>query len=675
MRTLRFCGAIVFLGAGLFGQALTSVSGSVTDPTGALLPKASVTLENVDTGLSRETVSDAQGLYSFPQVSPGNYRITAKAAGFVNVTIGAVRLLVNSPATVNIQFVKVGAVAETVAVSAEAIQVNTTDASIGNAISGAQISQLPFEARNVVGLLALQPGVTFIGETTDSRNGAVNGGKSDQANVTLDGVDVNDQQNRFAFTSVLRVTLASVQEFRVTTLNANADMGRSSGAQIALVTKSGTNNIHGSLYESLRNTKTSANSFFNNSSGIPTPTLNRNVFGASVGGPFVRNRFFFFFNYEGRRDRSEQNAVRNVPSAELRQGILQYQRTDGSVATLNPQQVTTLVDPAGIGANARVLDIFRSYPQPNDFTVGDGLNVVGYRFKAPLRLRQNTYTARLDYQLDTGGKHVLFWRGNLQNDNDIAAPQFPGDPPNSVNLDNSKGFAVGHNWLLRPTLISTTRYGYTRQGTETTGIQNRSSITFRNIADRFGLTRGLSQILPMHHVTQDFTWTRGAHSVQWGGGLRRASSGRANFANSFHSISTNSSWLRGIGADLHANLPDLRSTFRTAFRDASMALLGVLSQGTALYNYDIKGSVQPVGSPVVRKFVSEDYEMYVQDTWRVSRGLTVTAGLRWTLMPPVYEGNGVQVTTDQSIGAWFNRRGGLADAGRSQLAHVCVLAS
>jgi len=195
---------LVVLPAGLLGQALTSVSGNVTDPTGALVPKAAIQLENVATGQSRETVSDAQGLYSFHQVVPGNYQITARAPGFANVTISDVRLLVNSPATVNVTFTKVGAVTETVSVTTENIQINTTDASIGNAISGAQISQLPFEARNVVGLLALQPGVTFIGDSTDSRNGAVNGGKSDQANVTLDGVDVNDQQSRYAFTSVLR---------------------------------------------------------------------------------------------------------------------------------------------------------------------------------------------------------------------------------------------------------------------------------------------------------------------------------------------------------------------------------------------------------------------------------------------------------------------------------------
>jgi hypothetical protein len=159
--------------------------------------------------------------------------------------------------------------------------VNTTDASIGNAIGDKPISQLPFEARNVVGLLSLQPGVLYLGEPNpgaigDYRSGAVNGGKSDQANVTLDGVDVNEQQNRAAFTSVLRVTLDSVQEFRTITTNAGADFGRTSGAQVALVTKSGSNSFHGSVYEYLRNTASSANDFFSNAAGVEKAKLNRN---------------------------------------------------------------------------------------------------------------------------------------------------------------------------------------------------------------------------------------------------------------------------------------------------------------------------------------------------------------------------------------------------------------
>ena len=264
------------LSAALVGQGLTSISGTTKDPSGAVIPGATVTLINTDTGAQRSEVSDSQGRYTISQVQPGTYNITAHVSGFSDVTVNRVQLLVNTPAAVDLTFEKVGTVVTSINVSAETSQVNTQDASIGNAVGGQVITQLPFEARNVVGLLAIQPGVVYLGEPSpgalnDPRSGAVDGGKSDQGNVTLDGVDVNDQQNRSSFTSVLGVTLDSVQEFRTITTNAGAEFGHSSGAQVTMVTKGGTNTVHGAAYEYLRNTDTSANSFFNNASGRAAP--------------------------------------------------------------------------------------------------------------------------------------------------------------------------------------------------------------------------------------------------------------------------------------------------------------------------------------------------------------------------------------------------------------------
>src|SRR5215831_590 len=243
-----------------YPQALTSLSGSVTDATGALVPGAAITIEDIGRGLTRSTMSDAAGLYSFPQIPPGRYRVVAKMKGFSDVVIENVELQVNSPATINVELRQVSGTAETVTVSTLAMQVNTTDASLGNAVGTREVLQLPLYLRNVVGLLSFQPGVTaFTESTSDARNGSVNGGRADQANVTLDGIDVNDVHQRRAFTSVIHLSLDSVSEFRTTTSNAGADQGRTSGAEIALVTKSGTNDIHGSVYDFHRNTATSAN--------------------------------------------------------------------------------------------------------------------------------------------------------------------------------------------------------------------------------------------------------------------------------------------------------------------------------------------------------------------------------------------------------------------------------
>ena len=407
--------------------------------------------------------------YSFPQMQPSTYQVTARAKGLSEAVVNGVQLLVNTPSTVDIHFT-VGTVQQTVSVNAESTQVNTQDATIGNAIGTRPILELPFDARNVIGLLSIQPGVTYFGDPSqrdDYRSGSVNGGKSDQGNVTLDGVDVNDEQFRTAFTSVLRTTLDSVQEFRTTTTNGGADVGRSSGAQVALVTKSGTNSLHGSLYEYTRNTDTSANSFFNNQDGIPRQKLIRNVFGASIGGPIKKNRLFYFLNYEGRRDASQGTAVRVVPNMLFRQGLFTYQTTNGTTTELTPAQIQQ-IDPQHIGESQAVLQILQAYPVPNDNTVGDGLNTAGYRFNSSVPLKYDTYIARTDYQLDSAGKQTLFFRAQLQNDHYVPStsttnglPQFPGQADSTITLQNAKGVAVGYTWVVTPALVNSLRYGFT----------------------------------------------------------------------------------------------------------------------------------------------------------------------------------------------------------------------
>ena len=450
-------------------SSTTSLRGTVTDASGAAVAAAKVTLTSPDRGIERTTTTGAVGGYEFLQLLPGTYQLTVEMAGFRKFEQKGIQLLINTPSTTNVTLA-VGATSETVEVTGEAAQVNTTDASLGIAFSEGQIKSLPLEARNVAELLSLQAGVAYTGnnpqinEDIDTRKGAVNGARSDQSNITLDGVSVNDQLGK-AFKSVLPVSLDSVQEFRVTTTNYNADQGGSSGAQVALVTKSGTNKFHGSLYEYHRNTITSANDYFVKTaqllSGQPNkaPQLIRNIFGASVGGPIMKDRLYFFANYEGYRQREQNSVLRIVPSDSLRQGIIRYacDATDPNcapgnptgaqvavdpivgvnVASLTPVQILGM-DPLHLGDNSIMLNYFKGFPEPNDLTQGDQLNFVGYRFRGPVRTNQDWYIARLDYKLTQSGNHSLFWSGSVRNDRIADTPYLPGTDPLRTLVNYSK---------------------------------------------------------------------------------------------------------------------------------------------------------------------------------------------------------------------------------------------
>ena len=654
--------ALVVFSMVLFGQT-TSLTGTVTDPSGAVIPGAGISIVNTQTGAHRSATADTQGRYTMPEVAPGTYRLTAKAAGFADVVIEKVELLVNQPATVPIAF-ELGTTTTTVEVSAVATQLNTTDASLGNAISNNAIVQLPMFARNVVSLLQYQPGVTATGDGGE-RDGAVNGGRPDQSNVTLDGVDVNDQNARTAFTSVLRVTPDSIEEFKTTTTNGAANVGRGSGADVAMVTKSGTNVFHGSLYEYRRGNETAANSFFNNAAGVPKAPLLINIFGGSFGAPIKRDRLFIFFNYEGRRDASSGTADRTVATEALKQGIVTYVDKAGNEHQLNPTQVQA-IDPAGIGEDQAALTALKSYPAGNDPSVGDDLDTIGYRFNAPQHNVYNTYISRLDYRIDSAGNHTLFLRGNLQNDSSNGLPQFPGLPPNSVSLNNSKGLAAGYTGIIKANLVATTRWGFTRAGTENTGVLSGNYEWFRGFTTPYGTSTGISRIVPTHTNSQDINWNKSGHDMRFGAVARLISNRSNSYAHSFSSSTSNPSWIKGTGSDFTPASLSIASGDKQTYQYAMAAVLGLESEGTADYNYNVDGTLIPMGAPVARDFVNHEGEMYAQDTWKATRNLTVTAGLRFSIEPAVYEANGQQVSPSIPFSTFLNTRETLAAEGLSQ---------
>ncbi|HLE63452.1 MAG TPA: TonB-dependent receptor [Pyrinomonadaceae bacterium] len=653
----------------------SSVSGTVTDPQGNLVPNATVTLTSVGTSTSRTQQTNDSGVFNFELIPPGEYQLEVQVSGFKKAVVPDVRALVSRANTVDVTL-EIGNVAESVTISATGSEalINTRDATIGNNFVSQQIIQLPLESRNVVELLSLQPGVT--------PGGYVTGSRADQANVTLDGVDVNEQQSGLdivadlafneqqAFASVLRSTPDSVQEFRVTTTNPNATQGRSSGGQVSLITKSGTNEFHGSLYEVHRNTVTSANDFFNNRSGVPRATLLRNVFGGSFGGPIKKDRAYFFYTYEGRRDASQASVVRTVPLPSLGRGEVRYNNVSGGITTLTAADINNLfpdvgVNPVGLAVLADAASRYRA----NDTTTGDGLNTGGFRFNAPTPLRWNTHIARLDFNLTEDGRHLLFLRGNYQQDVIGGVPQFPDTPaPNLWN--HPTGLAIGHTWTISSSLVNNFRYGYTREAFTNQGDSTENFITFRFVFEPRRFLRTLSRTTPVQNFTDDLSWVKGTHNLQFGTNVRLIRNDRTTFANSFDEAIANPSFYNISGAVLSdpiisafSGTPDEVSGSDSPIKNAVSAVIGRFSQYAGNFNFDIDGNVLGIGEGIRREFATEEYDFYAQDTWKFRPNLTFTLGMRYGLSRPVYETGGLQVKPTVSLGTFFEQRKAGAAAG------------
>ena len=423
----------------------------MTDEQGRVVPNAVVSLTSLATNSVRTTKTSDTGGYVFDLIIPADYRIEVEAKGFKKNVLDNVKALIGKQTESNVQL-SVGAATEVVEVQASAQDavINTQDATLGNNFESVQITQLPLEARSVIDLLSLQPGAT--------REGYVTGARADQSNITLDGVDINNAQtgnaevprgtnglivgaldsDRGDITTgpALRLNSEALEEFRVTTANGNANQGRSSGSQVNLITKSGTNRWHGAGSEFYRSRGFTANDWFNNHADpiVPRTPLVRNTFGGNFGGPIVKDKAFFFYAYEGRHDASGQSVVRTVPLANVGQGQINDQYcADSACNTVNESSLTVTPSNPGpfqdAGINQVALDVLAAaaakYPA-NDKTTGDQLNTGGFRFNAPTPTTLNSHVAKLDFNLTQ--HQTAFFQLNVQYDHQLLPKWLPDTP-------------------------------------------------------------------------------------------------------------------------------------------------------------------------------------------------------------------------------------------------------
>ena len=665
-------------------QATTFLSGIVTDTAKASLPGASVTITQGATGQVLSSTTNGQGEYHFSQLAPGTWTVKVSASGFADQTkVG--NLLVSKPATIDFQM-SVHAVSQTVNVSAETETLNTSDASLGNAVNNITIQSLPMIDRNVPDLLSLQPGVLYLGHqvdpTNDSRTGAVNGVRADQGNVTIDGLDDNDQKTGAAFTGVLRETIDSVEEFRVTTGMANSDQGRSAGAQVNLLTKRGTDQFHGAAYEYNRNTFTAANDWFNKQAELSNGQPNtpgkyiRNTYGFDVGGPVLKRKLFFFGNYEASHIRENQQVIREVPTAALKAGNLSY-TSNGNNVTLTPSQIASMdpncgangTCPWGAGNDPNVISLLQSYPTANGAALGDGVNLGSFSFSSPYPNNLNTTIARLDWSPTS--HHQLFFRGNLQDDTLLDVVQFPGQPASHNDRDNTKGLGAGDAWTITNNLINDFRYGYIRQGFANSGLDCGAYIqTLRTVSSPTAQSCTTVVHVPVQNFIDNVSWTHGSHSFSFGGDLRGVTNFSETNNNSYNFASMNIQWLSGGGSIAGTGgsldpaafgLPAVDGGDATNYNQEIGLMTGLIPFTQGQFNFNVahggqSGNTIAEGTPISLNYHSWEFEYYLQDQWKLKPNITLTIGIRQVFLQPPYETHGQQIQPTIDTHQWFVNR-------------------
>jgi hypothetical protein len=700
----------------LHGQEVASLTGVVTDKSGAVVPDVTVQLTDTRTNTGYEAKTNSVGAYTFPKVLPGpGYKIVFTKEGFETYTISNVYLGVDATHTQNAEL-EIGQTTVTIDVNGSGSQVSldTTDTTVSTTLNMNMVHELPLAVRdNPLGLLVYAPGVTADSSGDDntlgSRDGAVTGARADQSNYTLDGLDTNDFGTGEAFAMSANAPIDSVQEMRTETANPLSAEGRGSGAQVQLTTKSGTNKWHGSAYEYNRTAATTANDFFDLRNNIAKPALTRNQFGASLGGPIKKDKLFFFFNFEGRRDAREDVVNDVVPLDSFRAGNINYinnsagctfhsriNTTPSCISTVSASD--TQFDPAGIGPDQALLSFINGrYPHANDLTGGDGVNTGAFRWNAAAHLTGNDYVTRVDYNLSSKMKlfaRVSIYRLTQGDDVNFAAPElFPGDPVTHQIVDHSWAGVIGHTWTINNNMVNQFNFGETRNvlkfptlfnPTGTTQYSNlmNSSTNSGQITRPFSDGSSQSRVVPIPVFRDDFTYVHGTHNIQVGGTFKPIKDS-SKLVNDFNAVSL------GLGGSLTSLNPsddpadgpnevpndilgrvpgDTSGISGTALRTWSQAYafsLGRIGNVDSTYNNAHNLDPLPQGSGHGRTWRYYETELYAQDTWRARSDLTFTYGLRWSYYTVPYEINGFETAPNIDFATMYNARAAAASAGIS----------
>jgi len=609
---------LAFPAQSLAQTELAHVSGRVTDPTGAMVVDTEVEIKNVDTHLSVTVKTNQDGLYTFPSLRPGHYSLSVRKTGFKTETVTDFDLNAQDQATRNF-VLEVGSASESITVSAEALNINTTDASVSTVVDRDFAENLPLNGRSVQSLIEMTPGVVVASvNPNDSGQFNVNGQRAASNYWTVDGVSANigiggigsgtnnSAGNGFAgavgATTVLGgtnslVSVDALQEFRIQTSTFAPDTGRTPGGQISIVTRSGTDQFHGALFDYFRNDKLDANNWFNTaqSTALPKAEERQNDFGGTFGGPIVKNRTFFFFSYEGLRLRLPQTTQSQVPDLQARQNA-----TPGMQPFLN------------------------AFPfDPNQPDLGSGIAQFNASYSNPASL--DATSLRIDHKVND--KLTLFGRYNYS-PSSLTSRALEGTTLNTISSaqDTIQTGTLGATWILSPDITDDFRFNY-----------SRVNVLTSSKLDNFGGAVPVTPPFPSPITTEDGQFSLDIYSllnadISQGAGTHALQRQLALVDNLAVWIGTHR---LAFGVDFRRLSPQVAQAqyfLLPFFADVPSAETGDTS-AAGIFTY----------SSVPTDLLIRNLSLFAQDTWQATHRLTLTYGLRWDVefTPTAQSGPGI----------------------------------
>jgi hypothetical protein len=720
-----------------FSQTSTTgaVAGTVRDASGAVVTGAAVALSDTGgTNPTQNAQSDSAGRYIFAAVNPSTYALKVESKGFRTSITNKLVVNVNTTSTVNVTL-EVGTPSTVVEVTASGMtELQTQDASVGEVLSGTELNRLPVQGRQADQLIFYQPGVAPDIGMGDIYGGQVGGARSDQTTISVDGGDATSDlegsnnystgaggsQQSEAISSVVPLPQDAVEEFRVATNNANSTFGESSGAQVSFLTKSGTNNIHGSLYEYHSDNGLNANGWDNDHTVPITakPPLVDNRFGVSVGGPIIKDKLFYYGFYEGRRLHDQTGFNFIVPSQQLKTGVVEFNGVtynlnpaNGPLTTACPVSATNptgACDPRGIGVSPVVMAELALLPIGNDTSEGDGVNTVGY--DTPLATPISTNIGKLKVNYNFNSKWSAFASWQYSSTSRTGTEQFSLlGTPHSVSGDPyfNNFFTLQLQGQITPTFLSVTHgsflknwWGWARTapaplvpGTDAalqiSGEDPGQEVDYSPIGELFtnpiniNTQQARPRVWDGHdwYFAQNFTNIRGKHELQFGGEGRiwydyhkRTDQvlGGLTTAPIYYVQSSNLAQgnFATIGAaNTPTNLPSADGDFWNGY---FASLLGIVDHSAQVETRNGSFVANPLGTPTIANYTLPTFSTYFQDVWKARPNLTITAGLNWGVVLAPSQSGGLASTvvysdsnTPVNMRQFLETRGATLEAGNN----------